>query len=671
MVRDSPPLLPIISSTVRGNPETPLVQGQPETLLVRSAPQTPVVGSLPTTLPSSSSLSSSLPGWSSAAAFVPSQLLQCPDPDRALLAVQQYIPQTTIPPARPNLSFSLPIFDPDDVPATTPMLVIRAWEVLLADYPDQEVAQQLLGAIRHGVLLGYSGPLETSSRLSKRNLPMTEREKAHVRTEIIDRVRAGRLAVVPDPQKDQLVCSPIGVVPKPNSTKLRTIHHLSHPRKGDSVNSGITDEHAAIRYESLDNLFAFVRDNPGALLWKADLREAFRSIVLGSSQSRLLGFHFDDTFYKECTLSFGCRSSPVLFNAFAEILHWALDRIFLLFPRFSRPSHYLDDFFGATTSSADAYGPVWLFQTICNALGFVLSPEKVFWNQTTLNVLGIDVDSVAMTAKLSRSRQQKLIQACGKLLAGNRADLHEVQTIAGHLQFVCRVTPHGRAFMRRLYNAVKARYKSPFQRRRLGKDARRELEWWKATLHHWEGCTLKEPSPLLVMHIWTDACPRGIGAHAGSSLNPTHILVKDVSRRHRRKAIHFLEAVAVLEALRNFTTSLSPRTLVIIHVDNEIVRHGLRSGSCKDPLTQALLRAIYTCMAERDLVFHAERVSSAENALADALSRRNLATIQTQFPCAHSMLLSMQPRSSAAQSTSSASQHTLPEPLGARIVQLN
>jgi hypothetical protein len=66
-----------------------------------------------------------------------------------------------------------------------------------------------------------------------------------------------------------------------------------------------------------------------------------------------------------------------------------------------------------------------------------------------------------------------------------------------------------------------------------------------------------------------------------------------VARRHRKKDIRFLEALAVLEALRTFAPRWRGPRLVVLYVDNTNVEHGLRSGSSRDPFTQTLLREIF------------------------------------------------------------------------------
>ncbi|KAJ1036641.1 hypothetical protein NDA13_000172 [Ustilago tritici] len=296
--------------------------------------------------------------------------------------------------------------------------------------------------------MGYSGPLRHNTRLSVPNLRMGQDNELHLRQEIEARLLEGRLRPVQDPARSNLICSPVGVVPKPHSSKRRTIYHLSHPRRPGSrlpsINTGIHPSFVRIWYENLNVIINFIRQNPGAHLWKADLEDAFRHIIVADSDARLMGIHFDGSYYQECALAFGGRSSPFLFNLFAEFLHWLTFTLNSVSPAphtHSGVSHYLDDFYGASELGAHP--------------------------------------------------------------ARRRVSLLELQQVAGHLQFVTRVVPHGRAFLRRLYDVIKA----PFSRH-LNKGACDELSWWTSTLAAWDGISLLQPSPLVIEHLWTDASKR-------------------------------------------------------------------------------------------------------------------------------------------------------------------
>ncbi|KAJ1030879.1 hypothetical protein NDA18_002108 [Ustilago nuda] len=361
-----------------------------------------------------------------------------------------------------------------------------------------------------------------------------------------------------------LVCSPVGVVPKPRSNKRRTIYHLSHPRKPGtrlpSVNDGIATSFVTIHYESLDTIMDFIHEHPSASLWKADLEDAFRHIIVAESDARLMGIHFD------------ASPSP---TSHSDI------------------SHYLNDFFGASDTTASPTTPIQVLSLSAAALGFKLSHKKTFWETTKLEILGIELDSVAQTASITLPQCQHILQLCSHILEHGRASLLELQQVAGHLQFVTR---------------------------------------------SWDGVSLLQPSPLVIEHVWTDASKRYLGGHWGSIDCPSAVFTKELSRRHQQKDIRFLEALAVLEALHRFSPSWDGPCRVVIHVDNENVEYGLRKGSIRDPQTQVLFRAIFALCLQRHIDLVPVRVASAANVLADALSRRRFALIQQQYPRAFALL---------------------------------
>ncbi|KAJ1028829.1 hypothetical protein NDA18_002854 [Ustilago nuda] len=119
---------------------------------------------------------------------------------------------------------------------------------------------------------------------------------------------------------------------------------------------------------------------------------------------------------------------------------------------------------------------------------------------------------------------------------------------------------------------------------------------------------------------------------------PSAVFTKELSRRHRQKEIHFLEALAVLEALRHFSPLWNGLHCVVVHVDNENVEYGLRKGSIWDPHTQVLFQAIFTLCLQQHIDLVPIRISSTANVLADALSHCCFAFVQQQFPQAFALL---------------------------------
>ncbi|CCF54111.1 hypothetical protein NDA11_001428 [Ustilago hordei] len=239
--------------------------------------------------------------------------------------------QILLPPAQPNTTLAAPLHPSNGCPSQygTMQAALGYWAKVLLNYLDHPFINQLLGAIDHSVHLGYLGPLCSHSCFqSIKNLPMDNEGNAHIHSKVMLQVKEGQLLEV-DPQQLCLVCSPVGTVPKLHSTRLWTIHHLSHPclpcpHQLLSVNDGIATHFTTICYASLTAVLEFVQNNQGCCLWKSDLTDVFQHVVITLDDACLLGFTFNSWFYMEMGITFGGQSSPWIFNLFAEALHWIL-----------------------------------------------------------------------------------------------------------------------------------------------------------------------------------------------------------------------------------------------------------------------------------------------------------------------------------------------------------
>ncbi|KAJ1021728.1 hypothetical protein NDA13_005343 [Ustilago tritici] len=470
------------------------------------------------------------------------------------------------PGPHPNTSFAGNVFDPASQPARHGSMqeCAFAWSTLLSLYPDPVYHCQLLGMTEHGCLLSNDGLLHNANRRSN-NLPISSAGHSHLRREINACLAEGRLSIIPT--GTNLVESPIGVVPKPRSTKLRTIHHLSHPHQPTaaalpSVNTSISPGFIRIQYKGLQDLLAFISQNPGCLLWKGDLEDAFRHVMTAKCDAHLLGFS-----YCENTLTFGGSSSPWLFNLVAKFLHWL---VAACLPADWPVNHYLDNTFGAVPvlHTTHTLLPVHILALAANALGLWLSPKKTFGASTKLEVLGVEIDTVAQTVGITNNQHHHILAQCCSLLQHRSADLLDMQQIAGLLQFIKRC---------------------------LTWPAHSELIWWCDVLKHWSGTSALSPLLLTAAHIWTNACPKGYGSYLGLNTSPTAVFAKTIPHRHHKKNIHFLEALAVLAALQHFLPHWSGSTLVMVHVNNENVEHGLHSGRSHNRLTQSAVLSHAQC----------------------------------------------------------------------------
>jgi hypothetical protein len=156
----------------------------------------------------------------------------------------------------------------------------------------------------------------------------------------------------------------------------------------------------------------------------------------------------------DCFLPFGLRTAPYIFDLFAKALHWILDS--QASPEFET-IHYLDDFLGVgpagvgPASAASEFSRQ--FEYICNYLGLRIKESKSITG-TIADFGGIELDTLAMEARLPPAKLQKATELVEHALKKGKLSLPELQSLIGFLSFCCKVVPLGRSFLRRLYDAT-------------------------------------------------------------------------------------------------------------------------------------------------------------------------------------------------------------------------
>ena len=105
----------------------------------------------------------------------------------------------------------------------------------------------------------------------------------------------------------------------------------------------------------------------------------------------MLGMEWDGSVYVDgIMLPFGLRSPPKIFNAVADALEWCIAKegVTSIF-------HYLDDFvvIGPPQSNT-CKANMLMLQRMCTRLGVPLAPEKQEGPSTSLEFLGIIINTV-------------------------------------------------------------------------------------------------------------------------------------------------------------------------------------------------------------------------------------------------------------------------------------
>ena len=150
---------------------------------------------------------------------------------------------------------------------------------------DIKKRKYLVRGFKDGFSLNYQGPLKQCKQ-SAANLKLRVGTKLELWNKVMNEVELGRYAgPFEDPPFPYYVQSPIGLVPKDKGKKTRLIFHLSYPKNGDSVNSGIPYEKCTVKYPDFDEAVRLcLQEGVGCSMGKSDMSSAFRHVPMSREQ---------------------------------------------------------------------------------------------------------------------------------------------------------------------------------------------------------------------------------------------------------------------------------------------------------------------------------------------------------------------------------------------------
>lgn len=548
-------------------------------------------------------------------------------------------------PPRPNTAVQYPVFNPElpRLQSSPSPLHVKSWSNLLRYYPG-DLGSTIAGILTYGAQVGYRG--KKQFRYSSNH---HIHEPGMITAKLAEDLSLGRVRLASRPS----FVSPLGLVPK-HDGGWRRIHDLSWP-PGQGLNQGIPDSWSAIEYMTIDDIYEqVIQAGPGCTIIKRDIKDAFRIVPVAEDNQHLLAFQWTDSTYVECCLPFGLATAPFLFNLFAEALHWILQ---CLLPAF-HINHYLDDFI-TITQPPSVSDPTGLFDEVYNRVtDYLRIPRNTKKDQqgTCVTVLGIQIDSIAMEARLPPEKLCRATLDAATALNAASLSLKQAERLTGLLAFCSRVVRLGRTRLQSLYTFQAAFPHGSSARRRIPYEVRADLEWWRDSLSLFNGVLLIDPCRRPITHLYTDASSTGQGLFFFSSKSTLDCWLAHCHQLHPSNAVTLAlaqdahahintnEVDAILQGFLLFSHHWLHHTLVI-HTDSSTAHSGLRKGFLHGP-PNAPLKSLLILAAARDIHIVPHWLPSGENTLADALSRNNLEDIANICPHWQDLSVLNRPRGS-------------------------
>ncbi len=377
----------------------------------------------------------------------------------------------------------------------------------LVHHPDPQFTKYLLSGLSHGFHPGVINLPSESLICPNLQSALTEPETVDIliKKEIEANFIIGPFPV---PPFNTFRVSPIGVATRKFSGKKRLIIDLSSPHNSPfpSINSLIPLEEFSLHYHDIDQAITLIKDaGRGAWLAKVDITSAFKVMPIHPSFWHLFGIRWKENFYFSVRLTFGCRSSPKIFDMLSEAICWILSN------NYDIPYlvHLLDDFLIISPPDSIPAAHLLTTQKVFSELGIPLALDKTAGPSTSIEFLGINLDSQKFQASLPKEKIDRMILVASTLAANPICSKRELLSVLGHLNFAMRIIPQGRPFISHLLTLASSTHALEDQIA-LTDSCCNDLSLWISFFKRWNGLSFfykKLISSPVDIQLFFDAAP--------------------------------------------------------------------------------------------------------------------------------------------------------------------
>ncbi|XP_044217636.1 uncharacterized protein LOC122989025 [Thunnus albacares] len=495
---------------------------------------------------------------------------------------------------------------------------INALATALQNHPDTQFVNFLIQGFTYGFHPGLQAIPESTHICNNLQSALSEPTTVDrlLQKEVDDAFMIGPFSSPPFPS---FRVSPIGVATRKYSGKKRLIIDLSSPHGSTvpSINSLIPSLDFSMQYATIDHAISLIRlAGQGAWLSKADITSAFKVLPIHPDYWHLFGVSWKGAYYFAVRLTFGCKSSPKIFDSLSEALCWILSNNYKL----PYVIHLLEDFLTVTPpSSPPSYGLTTMISAFTD-LGVPLSPEKTEGPSTSLEFLGITLNSITLQASLPTEKLHRISLLIQNFLMANTCTKRQLLSLLGHFNYATRIIPQGRSFLSHLLSIATA-VPSIHDHVTLDSACKMELKMWHQFLSSWNGISFfydVHVTDANDIQLYTDAAPSvGFGGYYGGRWFSAE-WPPDFSSLAPSSTIAEMYPIVIAAILWGHEWS---KKTIAIHSDNSAVVDILNKGRSHNLDIMQFVRKLTLVSAQHQFIIRALHIPGHKNAIADSLSR--------------------------------------------------
>ncbi len=348
---------------------------------------------------------------------------------------------------------------------------LSKWKQALTEHEDQSLITYHLQGLQHGYTHGNHSHtnLHIDSIYPNLTSAFTHQDilTTNICTELMAKCYLGPFSSIDAIPKQfhPFWNSPLGIIPKKysNPLKFQMIQHLSYP-EGESVNDGINPEDYHIEYGSIQVVTSILLSiSPSALLWKANITNAFCTIPIHQSDWGMQGIYWHGLFFINMYLPFGLHSAPYIFTSLIDLFIWICTQHHGL----NNLSHFVDDFI-YVASPSEAWSTFKKFQVLASDFGIPFKSSKFVPPMPNIDYISFQLNAPSMTISIPTDKHARILNllADWSIISSKHqkpcsCSLSEACSLLSHLMHVMQILPEGKIFCNSLICFTSV-WKSPF-----------------------------------------------------------------------------------------------------------------------------------------------------------------------------------------------------------------
>ena len=255
-------------------------------------------------------------------------------------------------------------------------------------------------------------------------------------------------------------------------------------------------------------------------------------------------------------------------------------------------------------------------------LNIPVAPGKTQGPSTSLEFMGITLDSERMEARLPRDKVDRITVMLSEFKNKKSCTLKELQSLIGTLNFACRVIPPGRPFLQRMI-ALTHNISKPHHHIKLSAGFYKDLHMWQKFISGWNGAAF------FLSSTWIDSDTLSLYTDASGAIGFGGIFrskwFQGRWQTHQQLgttgiSIAWQELFALVVACHLWGSEFSNRR-ILFFCDNESVVNIVNSKRSRIPRVMDLLRHLTLLTLKHNFYVRVKHIEGKKNLVADALSR--------------------------------------------------